>query len=188
MGNQQETINQAEIGWLAGIIDGEGSIAMNVRKKELRGWQGYGIDVCLTVTNSDAAIIDKCEALLGKMGLTPLVYQVKNAPLYRADGRRYQNVITRILRLSLSRMADILRCLIILQPHLTGQKRARANLLCRFLERRLKRQTKRSKGGRAHYDHMDWDLVRQFYELKKTDLPDAIVGILRDYTREAVVS
>ena len=34
MGNQQEILTQSEIGYLAGIIDGEGSIAMNVRKKK----------------------------------------------------------------------------------------------------------------------------------------------------------
>ena len=63
MGNQQAT--EAEIGWLAGIIDGEGHIGLsNQNSKKVRS-----VRVDLQIVNTDIKLIEKLVNILRKMSM-----------------------------------------------------------------------------------------------------------------------
>ena len=63
-----------ELGWLAGIIDGEGTIALSSVHKYDRTHTAYSTNVCVSSTSTK--ISDKVVALLKEMGLDPSVKQL----------------------------------------------------------------------------------------------------------------
>lgn len=185
MGNQQGTLTDAEAGWLAGVIDGEGSITLNVRKKHWKGWQGVGVDLSIMLTNTDAGIIEKAVAIIEKLvGSQPYVYEGRTKELYRADGRAYHNELVKLLQLNVAKMGHIRAVLMAIEPHLAGEKRSRARLALAFIERRLSRKGPRTQNGPSWYDGYDWAIVQEFYQLKGKPLPPEIRGLLNEHEQD----
>lgn len=182
MENQQGTYTQAELGWLTGILEGEGSLTMNVRKKSWRGWQGVGVDMTLTIANCDGLIIEKARSILVRItGVEPKIYEAPTSTLYKQDGSTYQNPSKRMLYCSVGRMAHILTVLQILEPHFAGEKAARARLIMQYIERRLSRKGEHTKDGAAWMDSDDWKLVGEFYKIKKRPIPPEVIGLLNEH-------
>lgn len=181
--NQQEMPNQAELGWLAGIIDGDGCISMNVRRKNWKGWNGIGVDMNVYVVNTDGGIIEKTVGILRKLGIEPHLFENKTVPLYKKDGGSYHNPEKTIISVNVTRMADIIRILTSIQPYLGGEKKHRASLIAQFIERRISRQTNRSKGGATWYDGYDWEIVDKFYAITGGKLLPEVRQLLNDQTQ-----
>ncbi len=59
--NQQERLSEAELGWIAGIIDGEGSITINVNSTH------RSVYPRIWISSSDKEIINKSADILGKI-------------------------------------------------------------------------------------------------------------------------
>lgn len=182
IGNQQEILD-TDIAWLAGIIDGEGSICMNVRQKHWNGWNGIGVDLHIGIVNTDGGIIHKFVSVLRKLGIEAHLHESEQNPIYNANGRKYQNHSKTIVQAGISKMRDILNVLTRIQPYLAGEKSKRALLIMQFIERRIERQTKRSKGGATWYDGYDWDIVKKFYDITGGRLLPEVKKILNDYTQ-----
>lgn len=183
MGNQQETLTQAEIGWLAGIIEGEGSITMNARKKAWKGWNGFGVDMHIFAVNTDAGIIEKAVSIIRKMGVEPYVYERSCSPIprRRKDGT-YCSEKT-MLTISISKMNDILAVIDHIIDHIAGEKKSRANLIRQFILRRIERKGKHTRHGCAWMDDDDWKIVQDFYALKGCDFKPEVKRFLNDHTR-----
>jgi hypothetical protein len=183
MGNQQETITQAEIGWLAGIIEGEGSITMNARKKQWKGWNGFGVDMQVYAVNTDAGIIQKTVAILRKLGIEPYIYESKTVPIphKRKDGT-YSSEKT-IMSVNVNKMAHILKVLNLIIPHIAGEKRNRAELIVDFITRRIERKGQHTQKGSSWMDDEDWEIVKDFYVLKGRELNPELKRFLNDHTR-----
>lgn len=187
MDNQQATLTEGELGWLAGIIEGEGSITMNVRKKAWKGWQGVGVDCTVALSNTDGGIIEKSVKLLGRLtGSEPFVYEIPKSPVYKPDGTSYLNPKTFILNVSVNRMAGILIVLRAIEPYMAGEKAARARLMIKFVERRMSRKTKLTKKGMALFDKYDWETVGEFYKLKGKPIPPDVLRVLNEHERKQV--
>lgn len=154
--NQQETLTQAEIGWLAGIIDGEGTIALNVRKKNWKGWKGVGVDLNLTIVNTDATIIEKAQEIIQKMGIEPYINERKPSSIFNT----YKGKGKTILSCTISAMSKIKKVLLCIIDHLVGDKKARANLILKFINKRQSSGKKYKK-----YTKKDWQIVEDFYKL-----------------------
>jgi hypothetical protein len=186
IGNQQEIPTEGELGWLTGIIEGEGSITMNVRQKTWKGWQGIGVDVGISICNKDAGIISKCMEIMHKLGVTPHVCEGHSAPIRATlkDGTEkvYHNTDRPLLQLQLSRMGSIKLILMTIEPYMIGDKKHRARLIIDFVDRRLARKGAHTKGGASWYDDYDWKIVEAFYKITKGKLPPQVEAILRDYT------
>ncbi len=186
IGNQQEIPTDGELGWLAGVIEGEGSITMNVRHKTWKGWQGIGVDLGISICNKDAGIIEKCTRILHKLGTTPHVCEGHSAPIKAMlkDGTEkvYHNPQRPLLQLQLSRMGSIKLVLTTIEPFMGGDKKHRARLIIDFVDRRLARKGAHTKGGASWYDDYDWKIVTQFYKLTGGKLPPQVEELLRDYT------
>jgi hypothetical protein len=182
MADQQAILTEGELGWLAGIIEGEGSITMNVRKKSWKGWQGIGIDLTVCVSNTDGHILEKVVDLMKRLtGHEPYINEFKKSPVYKPDGTTYLNPKTSILNISLGRMEAILTALRAIEPYMVGEKVARARLMIKFIERRMNRKTAHTKTGMALFDKYDWETVSAFYALKKKPLPPEVKRVLNEH-------
>jgi hypothetical protein len=189
MGNQQATLTEGEIGWLAGIIEGEGSITMNARTKNWKGWSGIGVDLTLCVSNTDGRILDRVADLFHRLtGSVPRINEFKKSPVYKPDGTAYLNPKTSIMNISVGRMDDILTVLKLIEPHMVGEKVGRARLMMKFIERRMSRKTPYTKRGQPLFDKYDWDAVAEFYKIKNRPLPPAVTRVLNEHERTRIES
>ena len=185
MGNQQGTLTDGELGWLAGIIEGEGSITMNVRKKHWKGWNGIGIDITVCVSNTHGRILERVADLLFRLTDShPHINEFAKSPVYKSDGTTYLNPKTSIMNISVGRMTDILKVLHAIMPHMVGEKVGRARLMISFIERRLERKGDHAvRNGPSWYDAYDWETVAEFYRIKNKPLPPEVQGLLNEYER-----
>ena len=128
MGNQQ--ITREEIGWLAGIIDGEGYLGMSTTYDKRRSQPNPNIVICLHVSNTDEEIVLKSQGILRKLGVNPYIRATKANAQIKKDQYRVQ----------IKHMAKLKKILLPLLPHLTGNKQERARLVLEFIE--LRKQDK----------------------------------------------
>lgn len=122
MGNQQVT--QSEIGWLAGIIDGEGHIGISIQNRK-RCMNSTKFD--LKIVNTDYVLIDKVVAVMQKMGVNPLIRE-----RIHIKATHNQNKIVTV-----GKMSQIKRIFDHVIPHLTGMKQSRATIMLELIESRL---------------------------------------------------
>lgn len=125
MDNQQAT--QIEIGWLAGIIDGEGYLGFQVYKTRNRH---QSISTELSVTNTDEQIIIKAQKIMLKIGVNPYInmssYKMKNNPTHKNTWK-----------IVVHRLSTVLKVLEVVNPYLTGAKQDRAILVLEYCKSRL---------------------------------------------------
>lgn len=119
MGNQQERLSDFEIGWLAGILDGEGYISLSVNTTH------RSIYPCCKIASVDEPMISKIKELLDRTEIEYGFYIRKpkngNAISYTIDVR----TVKRIKKL-----------LSIVLPHLVTKK-PNAEIALRFSDIRL---------------------------------------------------
>lgn len=129
MGNQQVT--DFELGWLAGVLDGEGHISMRCSnfKKEIHYSVGFGF------TNTSEELLKKVEMICSKLGAN-LHWQKKPRINQRQQG---WDLTTR-------KIINCKRVLTPLLPLLTSKKE-KAELVLSFCERRLNFSKQRNPDG-----------------------------------------
>ena len=170
--NQQEIITIADFGWIAGIIEGEGTVSLDVKKKTWNGWKGVGVDFCVCITNTDAGIISRAKWIIESLGYSTYICE-------RSFGSMYKNVLV----LHVTKMKNILSFLTKIRPYLFGEKKRRADLIVQFISRRLDRKGSRSaKKGTSWYDETDWNIVRKFYEECGKKMNAKVREILNEHT------
>jgi len=125
MGNQQVT--QIEIGWLAGMIDGEGYLGFQVYKTRNNH---RSITVELSISNTDEQMILRLQNILQRIGVNPYInnstYKLKHKPTHK-----------NVWKVVLHRMNKVLKVLEIVNPYLTGQKQERGKLVLEYCQSRL---------------------------------------------------
>lgn len=185
MGNQQESVTDAELGWLCGILEGEGTISLTARKKSWKGWSGFGVDVNVTIVNTDAGIIEGCAKIFRKMGVEGHLCEHKYRPGTKLSVLNDMTVVRGkpILAISLSRMSTIKLILEKLYPHFRGDKQHRARLMLDFIVRRLHFIQNK---GKVMLDDFDIQSVKSFYEHCGKEFKPKDYGLLNDYPLEGV--
>lgn len=185
MGNQQETPKPEELAWLAGIIEGEGSISMNARRKSWNGWNGIGVDINITIANTDSGIIYKSVDIFRKLGVEPKILEKSCNPIHGENGKIYHNPEKVIMYISTGKFAHALSILTAIIPFMAGQKLNRAKLMVEFIERRTSKPKIRDYKGQSQstYDQEDWALVSKFYDVTGGKLLPEVRGLLNDYTK-----
>lgn len=137
-----------ELAWLAGIMEGEGSffIAKQLRNKtpapQLRG--------TISLTNTDPMIINKAYSIFKGFGVELHIQEFTNKkgstkPVYEmttAQQDKVQKVCSELI------------------PFMFGEKKAKAEMLLRFVTKRLEKRISNKKAG---YDEEDWVTYTQFY-------------------------
>lgn len=66
--NQQRKVNDTDIAWLTGLIDGEGSIGLKVQKY-MKGKRCFYVAPYIQVVNTHQGTLDKVDAILTGMGV-----------------------------------------------------------------------------------------------------------------------
>jgi hypothetical protein len=119
--NQQVTA--LELGWLGGIIDGEGSMLLNHRGGERRN----NLVPSFQVTNTDFEIVERIVYILKRMCVPHHVAMYDR----QTTNRRAYKLIT------VSGAKRVMKLLPQIVPVLTGEKRKKAELLREYCESRL---------------------------------------------------
>lgn len=186
MGNQHETPTASQLAWFTGILEGEGSLTLNVRQKKWKGWEGIGIDLQLQIVNTDGYIIEECAKILrGLIGAEPRIMERGRIPdRMTTDGTVWRQNKT-MLMVGLSKMVHIKTVVDTIMPLMVGEKKARARIISQFIERRMTHKGEHTKKGASWYDGYDWKLVSDFYKISGGKLPEQVVGLVRDYTQSA---
>lgn len=133
------------IGWLAGILDGEGCISIRPNGKS------WAYEVNITSTSKLIAV--RCREVISGLGIMCLLKVTEQRHLNPNWSDKYN---IRVIR-----RASILKLLEILYPHLV-EKRSRAKLLTALLKRKEKRPH-----GEHYYTPQEIKLIEKFRALQR---------------------
>ncbi len=160
--NQQATVSEIELGWLAGMIDGEGCIHIDL---DPRG----GAHPYLTITNTNFEVIEKVADIWHRLGVGCRVYT-------RRQNSKW-NPVKDCFVIGYRRLKP---ALIAVMPHLVG-KADEALLLYRFVESRLNKCFSlngklRCRNEERHYSQEEMKIIQALKDKKLRN------RVLRDYT------
>lgn len=161
--NQQETASEAEKAWLAGFIDGEGSLSIG----NLKSKKTVALSPRLSIPNTDKANIAKVCAILDKI--------LVSGHLEKKETRNEKWKTCYIIYVTYREKLKILLETII--PYLAGKKK-RAELILKFIDSRLEHNKGRRQeiifgtvngrkgkivGSIRHdkYTEEEWEIVRE---------------------------
>ena len=164
MDNQQ--VSPAEIGWLAGIFDGEAYIGFNIEKRKQRGPNeppiSQHVKMQIKVTNTDYTIVEKTWDICKRLGAN--MYKKYDLSNHHLPNRKmYGTCETK----------HMYACEIVLSatlPYLTGNKKQRAELMLEFL--RLRKHNEGTvdphfvKRRIRPYTQEEWNCVSACYALQ----------------------
>jgi hypothetical protein len=186
MDNQQATLTDANIAWLAGIIEGEGSLAMNAYDRKDRG-SNLKVQTSIMVYNTDAGIINQVLAVIDSMGVSYYVKEREQKPMKHEGG--YYMPTSSMLCVLVKSLSNSVKLLTAIRPWLYGDKAARADIMLRYLTRRV---AKIEANGGNHrnlkMDAEDFSSVAEFYTITKRSNPNTVKRVLNELercTREA---
>lgn len=137
--NQQETVSEVEKGWLAGIIDGEGCLHIDLDPKG-------GSHPYMTVTNSNKLIIEKVVDIWHRLGIGCRVQT-------RANLRK--NPVQDVQVIGFKRLQP---ALVAIMPYLVG-KANEALLLYRFVESRLQKDSKHLPNSERGFSTEELEII-----------------------------
>lgn len=178
------TTTSEECAWLAGIIEGEGSMVLDI-KKSAKDRRSARFDV--VICNTDALLIEAAIAILEKLNIAYHINERAQPPLYRDEqgGINLRQDRKNALYLHVRRlqsMAILLRQLI---PHFRGEKVAKARIMLKFVENRMARNNEHRN---SPYTKEDWMCCLEFYKASggryrasEANIKE-VTRILRDYT------
>lgn len=150
MGNQQPC--DADLGWLAGIIDGEGYLGITLTNQ--KRWRSVKAEI--QIVNTDPYLLDKVVEILRKIGVSPYI----RTRTYKTSSWNTAWNIT------IGKLSAVEKVLVNVLPYLTGIKWARAKLMLEFVQQRMPK-------GRRPYDPEDLDLIEEFNALRgSTTIPE----------------
>lgn len=179
--NLQVTGNLARIGWLAGIIDGEGTISLLI--SERRGADSrcnLRVQPRVSAANTDMGIIGRMIDVLESIGVGR--YVRNDRPMPRdIPGFHATKPVTTIQVDGFKRLQILLP---LITPHLAGDKQRRAEILLRYIRQRDGRAE--SAGTRnMSYTQEDVDTILEFMSLTKSPNVGRLTRLLNEHTREA---
>lgn len=162
--NPQGTPSQAEIAWLAGFIEGEGTLVLSSWKRNEKQGKQPKIGLQVKIYNTDALLIRRTVDMMERMGVAPHIKEREQKPMLRPGGGEYRPVNGMYI-VTINKLEQVHQLLTHLHPWLAGDKRARADLMLRFLDRRFAKFRKNNGYKRVPYDDGDMQIVAEFYGL-----------------------
>lgn len=142
-----------ELAWLAGIMDGEGTIGLNKVKKKTP--KGYVVSPRIAVANTDKLMIDKVCEILKRYGIKHNVSTYKDKNIKSAK---------LVYKLGICSFGNILSVCEKLLPFLVS-KREKALLVVEYIKMRLK--VLESCGINDSYDGRELEYYDKFRKLNK---------------------
>lgn len=178
--NQQQTVSEFEVGWLAGFLEGEGSICLQIHQRESSRKQNLRVTPKVIFTNSDLGIIERCVSILDRLGIGKWVHHT--------NPRNNQNGLVKkaskeMHYIHVSGFKRIHRLLALFRGKLAGNKNVRCEVLFRFVDRRLKLSEQTRMQQNFHYDGVDVAAMLEFLKLTASPNYKHIAGMLNEYTQ-----
>ncbi len=134
-------ITEIERAWLAGIIDGEGSISL-FSNQEKSG--SIKIKPVINFVNTDLGIVNEALSILHKAGCKPYIVNRRQS----TKNSRHRDVV----EVKASSVPEVKKFLELVAPYLKGEKKHKAEILLRYVSRR----EEKFKLGDYSYDEDDW--------------------------------
>ena len=150
MSSRDGDIERADIGYLAGIIDGEGCLSIAVAKREDSAFK-LNIKPILNITNTDRKLIEAVQTILGKLGIKNRVSRYHAAPNRRSDG----------YRIHVTSPEELARILPVLIPYLISKRRRAELILAYVLKRRRKLRMFKSGSKQSRYGPEEFSMAER---------------------------
>lgn len=163
MGNQQER----SLAWLAGIIDGEGSVSAQVYTMPNGRVR---ITPFVSITNTDVGIVQECRSILDSIGV---VHRTNSVP---KEGCGFKGNLP-CVSIRIDGQKPVRQLLRIVGNYLKSQKRARAAAILEFIESRSARGVQRNERGhcrRVEYSRQEIELIASVRTHKRAKSSETI--------------
>lgn len=154
MGNPQGTISDTDLGWLAGMIDGEGSIAFSVYARDESRPEWIRVKPQVLVTGTEKPVIERVVDLMRQIGVGAH-FQTRG----QRDPRGFNVGASRYKPLHVATAAGFKRTsalLRVITPHLVSMKRQKAEMVLEYIDGRL---AKVALDNKAPHDRIDLERV-----------------------------
>lgn len=192
MDNPQGTlpVSETEKAWLAGIIDGEGSIILSIQVHGNKLWNALPE---VHVGNTEKVMIETIGDIYNRLGVGRHISRRKLSKTNGVTGQRgmaYRDLYV-VAVIGFLRVRKLLPQVL---PYLVTSKRQKGELILRYVERRCARiypegENRGSRQGRkACYSLADVRLMHQIASLGRTKHLPVIEGLLRDLERDEQAS
>lgn len=159
-------VTETDRAWLAGIIDGEGSLSLFTNKEKDGSTK---IKPVLNFVNTDIAIVNKALSILEEAGCSPYIVKRVHKNPKHLD----------VVEVKATSTMQIEKWLLLVQPYLFGIKKAKAEILLRFVRRRMSKRQEAGRNDLATYSEEDWQDVQNFRSsttIRETSFEDDIVS------------
>ena len=183
--NQQATPTEGQIAWLAGLIEGDGTLQMSLWKRNDGPDRKPKVGLQIKVYNADAGIIRQASLVLELLMAGYHLKEREMVPMAKPGGDGHYVSPDPMLTLTISKMAAVDSVLKAIRPWLFGGKAARADLMLKFLERRFAKFEDDTMGKRAPYDAGDIRLVLQFVKNGKRSDIKVVERVLNELEQDA---
>jgi len=186
--NQQGTPTKAEIAWLAGVIEGKGSLALScfIRNERHKSKPKIGVEIKLY--NTDAGIIKKAVDIVERLGLKYYLSERAQKPTKKPGDEKYSGQDPTLF-LIVKRLQSAYLLAKLLRPWIFGDKGHRLDLIIQYLARRLKKIADNDGNHRnVCLDYGDISIVVDFYKrfVKRPGHNRKLVeGLLNEYEQSA---
>ena len=128
------------IAWLAGIMEGEGSFFIAHQQRS----QTDQIRATITMSNTDPGLVNKALQVFEEIG----------TPLYLHEYKNKKGSTRPVFEMSTAQQSKVKTICEALIPYMFGEKKAKAEILLRFVNNRLAK-------GKGNYDSEDWQVFRE---------------------------
>jgi len=176
--NTAGTVDEFDVGWLVGFLEGEGSICLTINRRKNRT-QTLAVSPRVIWTNCDYEMIQKCVNILDGIGVnrSQISQNARNNP--NGLVKNGSKTIYYVYVMGLSHVGHLFS---VIAGRVVGEKAARVEALNRFIQRRL---ALAEKLQHVHYDQVDVNLMLEFLALTKSRNIERINRLLEAYTSNA---
>ena len=122
-----EELTHFDIGWLAGIVEGEGSIAHYYSKTKRGGKPSPMYGVC--IVNTDLGILNRVKVIYDKMGLFANINPKSASKKLRVGSYTFTKPCYELI---VRRRLDVEKLLKLIAPYMWGYKKQKAEALLKF--------------------------------------------------------
>lgn len=173
------------VAWLAGIIDGEGTVGLLVNErsaKEAGRRKTIRTIPRVIIANTDQGIIDQCLKALSLIGVGKYVRTERST---NRTGWHKKTSYKPVTIIEVSGFMRLYRLLTAVTPYLAGDKRRRAEILLRFITARMQRAEGLKRASNLSYNEEDKGNILAFLALTKSKRTAHVAKILNEHTRGA---
>jgi len=155
-------LDKTEIAWLAGLIDGDGTITLVQNNKNKDGYRYYL--PCLSIANTDSEVIYHIVKIFAKAGIRFDIQEIDPQKNYRDRTRKWN--LRPLMRIEVKGIKSAYPIVKAMIPYLASKKKRIAELVTRFCEIRLYKLFAKQSTERG-YSNVELEIIKEVKELNK---------------------